>query len=112
VESLEVVSKPPLPCRISAFIAASQRRRLDTACRILAAGFRIRRIRAEWMEQQLKLLTDKNGKLRPDVDLDKVIDTAPVVSLDGVIEVGITMRIASVMEIKLAARIAPAEEKK
>ena len=57
-----------------------------------------RRIWSQWLEQQLKLLTGDDGKLRQGVDLARLLDTAPVVSLDGVIEVGIAMRIASVSE--------------
>ena len=57
-----------------------------------------RRIWAQWLEQQLRLLTEENGELRPGVELAKMMDSAPKVNLDGVIEVGITMRIASVRE--------------
>lgn len=57
-----------------------------------------RRIWADWLDQQLKLLSDDSGKLKPGVDLNKLLETAPVVNLDSVIEVGITMRIASVKE--------------
>jgi len=57
-----------------------------------------RRIWAQWLEQQLRLLTEENGQLRPGVELAKMMDNAPTVNLDGVIEVGITMRIASVRE--------------
>lgn len=57
-----------------------------------------RQIWANWLEQQLKLLTDAEGQLKPGVEMDKILDLAPAIHLDGVIEVGITMRIASVKE--------------
>lgn len=60
-----------------------------------------RRIWADWLEGQLKLVSDKNGKLKPGVDLAKLLDTAPIISLDGAIDVAITMRIASVNEFSV-----------
>ena len=57
-----------------------------------------RRIWADWLEQQKQLLSNDDGQLPSELDLEKILDLAPTVSLDGVIEVGITMRIASVKE--------------
>jgi hypothetical protein len=64
-----------------------------------------RRIWANWLDQQLKLLSDDSGELKPGVDLKKLLETAPVINLDGVIEVGITMRIASVKEFDATLQV-------
>jgi hypothetical protein len=64
-----------------------------------------RRIWGDWLDRQLKLLSDENGELKPGVDLGRLLESAPVVNLDGVIEVGITMRIASVKEFNAALQI-------
>ena len=57
-----------------------------------------RRIWADWLERQLKLLSDEQGNLLPEVNVSHLIDIAPVINLDGTIEVGITMRISSAQE--------------
>lgn len=68
---------------------------LSAAC---ASEQDYRRIWAQWLTDQKKVLAGENGELPPDLDLKKFLACAPVVHLDGAIEVGITMRIAGVQE--------------
>ncbi|HEX6746537.1 MAG TPA: hypothetical protein VF092_04520 [Longimicrobium sp.] len=64
----------------------------------VAAESEYRRIWATWLREQLALVTDAAGDLRPGVDLAALLQTAPVVRVDGRVDVAITMRIAAVRE--------------
>jgi hypothetical protein len=59
-----------------------------------------RKVWIQWLRDQMRLVTGKDGKLKEGVNLDQILNLAPVVNLDGVVEVAITMRIAEVKEKK------------
>jgi len=54
------------------------------------------RIWAQWLRFKKSLFIESDGKPMPNIDIAKILETAPVVSLNGKVDMAITMRITDV----------------